>query len=38
MAIVKILTQEDPALSKICHPVTKLMSVFGDCLRICATL
>ena len=23
MAIVKILTQEDPALSKICHPVTK---------------
>ena len=23
MAIVKILTQDDPALSKICHPVTK---------------
>jgi len=23
MAIVKILTQEDPALNKVCHPVTK---------------
>ncbi len=23
MAIVKILTQDDPALSKMCHPVTK---------------
>ena len=23
MSIVKILTQDDPALSKICHPVTK---------------
>ena len=26
MAILKILTQEDPALSKVCHPVTKFDS------------
>lgn len=26
MAILKILTQDDPALSKVCHPVTKFDS------------
>ena len=32
MAIRTILTQEDPALSKLCHPVTQFDSKLADLL------
>ena len=38
MAILKILTQEDPALSKVCHAVTKFDERLWACWKICAIL